>query len=104
MDRHRPLLGNLAQGQIDHFVDRFIGGKNPMIARHFPQGHIHGLNGIGGVDHLANVLWEGKQRDHSGPMCPPRLADTGIKRIPFLGKQFQVELGLGFGTSRIGSL
>jgi len=52
MDRHRPLLGNLAQGQIDHFVDRFIGGKNPMIARHFPQGHIHGLNGIGGVDYV----------------------------------------------------
>ena len=56
-----------------------------MIAGHLPQRHIDGLNGIGGVDHLADVLWESKQGDHTYPVCPPRLADTGIESIPFLG-------------------
>ena len=34
-DRHGPLLGNVVHGQVDHFVDRLIRGKNAMIARHF---------------------------------------------------------------------
>src|SRR5579875_3150475 len=63
-DRHSPLLGQVAHGQVDHFVDGLIGGKNPMIARHLAQGHIDRLNGIGGVDHLADVLWKGEERDH----------------------------------------
>ncbi len=61
-----------------------------MIARDLAQGHIDRPGGIGGVDHLANVLWEGKERDHANLVCPPRLADTGIERVPFLGKQFQI--------------
>lgn len=37
-----------------------------MIARHLAQCHIDGLNGIGCVDHLANVFWKGKE----GKECP----------------------------------
>jgi hypothetical protein len=60
MNGHRPFLGDISHGQIHHLVDRFIRGKNAMIARHFPQRHIDGLNRIGGIDDLANVLWESK--------------------------------------------
>ena len=55
VNRHRPLLGNVAHGQVDHLVDRLIRGKDAVIARHLAQRHVHGLNGIGRVDHLANV-------------------------------------------------
>jgi hypothetical protein len=34
-----------------------------MSAHHLAQRHIDGLNGIGGVDHLTNVLRKGKERD-----------------------------------------
>ncbi|HZU02960.1 MAG TPA: hypothetical protein VFA10_25050 [Ktedonobacteraceae bacterium] len=31
----------------------------------------------------------------------PRFADAGREAIPFLGKQFQIELGFGLGTGRV---
>jgi hypothetical protein len=52
--------GNIAYGEIDDLVDGLIGGKNAMIACHFPQGHIDRLNGIGGIDHFTDILWESK--------------------------------------------
>ena len=55
-----------------------------MIAYHLAQGPIDRPGGVGGVDDLANVFWESKQGDHSGPVCPPGLADGWIERIPFL--------------------
>ena len=84
MDRHRPFLCNVAHGQIDHFIDGFIGRKNPMITRDFAQRHIDRLDGIGGVDHFANILWKGKQGDHADPVGSPGLANAGIEPIPFL--------------------
>lgn len=75
-----------------------------MITGDLAQRHIDRLNGIGGVDHLANVLWEGKEWDHVCPVSSPRLADRRVEGIPFLGKQFQVELGFRLGTGRIDRL
>jgi hypothetical protein len=59
-DRHGPLPGNIADSEVNDLVDGLIGGKNAMIARDLAQGHIHRLNGVGGVDDLADVLWESK--------------------------------------------
>jgi hypothetical protein len=56
-----------------------------MIAGHLAQGHIDGLDGVVGVNHLTDVLWEGEERDHSRPMSPPRFATTRIERIPLRG-------------------
>lgn len=50
-DGHGPFLGNVADGQVNHFVDRIIRGKNAMIARHLAQGHIDGRGGISRVNH-----------------------------------------------------
>ena len=60
VDRHGPLLGKIAHGQVDDLVHGLIRGKDAMIARHLAQRHIDGFNGIGGIEHLANVFWEGK--------------------------------------------
>jgi hypothetical protein len=63
-DRHRPLLGNVAHRQINHLVDRFIRGENPVIARHGCRSVIlTDESAIGRVDYLTDVLWEGKERD-----------------------------------------
>ncbi len=56
-----------------------------MVARDLAQRHIDGLNGVGRIDHLADVLWEGKERNDARPVGPPRLTDAGIERIPFRG-------------------
>jgi hypothetical protein len=42
-----------------------------MITRDFAQRHIDRLDGIGGVDHFANILWKGKQGDHADPVGSP---------------------------------
>ena len=34
VNRHRPLLGDILDGQVDHLKGRLIGRKNPMSARH----------------------------------------------------------------------
>ena len=52
--------GKIAHGQVDDLVHGLIRGKDAMIARHLAQRHIDGFNGIGGIEHLANVFWEGK--------------------------------------------
>jgi len=60
--------GDVLHRQVEHLVDGLIGRKDAVIARDLAQGHIDGLNGVGGVDHLANILWEGKERDHARPL------------------------------------
>jgi hypothetical protein len=72
-----------------------------MIARHLAQRHIDRLNGIGRVHHLTDVLWEGKERDDACPVGSPRFTNTRIESIPFLGKEFQIELGFRLGTGGV---
>src|SRR5579875_755478 len=38
--RHGPLPGDVLEWQVDDLKGRFIGGKNPMVARHLAQGHV----------------------------------------------------------------
>src|SRR5438270_11878622 len=80
VDGHRlHATAILRMERRDHLVDRFIGGKNPMIARHFPQGHIDRWEWHWSCrSRWSAVLWKKKKKDQSGPVCPPRLADTGI--------------------------
>jgi hypothetical protein len=72
-----------------------------VIACHLAQRHIDRLNGIGRVDYLTDVLWEGKERDDASPVGSPRFANARIERIPFLGKEFQIELGFRLGTGGV---
>src|SRR5579875_982288 len=84
--RHGPLPGDVLEWQVDDLKGRFIGGKNPMVARHLAQGHVQRLNGVGGVDHAAKVFWKGKPGDHMAPGGRPEFADGGGELIPLLRK------------------
>ncbi len=68
-DRHGPFLGDILQSQGDHLKDGLIRGKNPMMARHLASRHVDQLDGVGGVDHLAHVLWESEQGDHAAEVA-----------------------------------
>ena len=62
VDGHRPhATAILLMERRDHLVDRFIGGKNPMIAHHFPQGHIDRRGWHWSCrSRMPDVLWESK--------------------------------------------
>lgn len=75
-----------------------------MIPRDLPQSHVHRLNGIRGVNHLANLLRVTEQRNHMTPMGAPDLADGRIRLVPFLGKELQIELSLSLGCRRVDGL
>jgi hypothetical protein len=62
MDRHGPLLRNVAHRQIDHLVDRFMRGENAVIARD-----------------LAGRAIRGDQRDDAGRGRSPASAN---RRLP----------------------
>jgi hypothetical protein len=48
----------------DHLKDGFIGGKNPLIARHGCRNDmLTDESSIGGGDDLADIFWKGKQRN-----------------------------------------
>ncbi len=72
-----------------------------MMPRHFAQGHIDRLNGVGRVDPLTALFGRTEQRDNPRPMSVPRFADDRILVIPLLGKQLQIELCFCLGCRRI---
>jgi hypothetical protein len=74
--------GDVAHRQVDHFVDRLIGGKNAMIARHLAQHYIDGFNGIGGVNHLTDVLRKGKERDDAREVGPATICSCWDRAHP----------------------
>ena len=53
-DGHRPLLADVAQGQIKQLGQRLIAGKRAPILAQLAQPHVDRLDGIGRVDDLAN--------------------------------------------------
>jgi hypothetical protein len=68
---------------------------------HLAQRHVHRLNRIGRIDDLADVLWKGKQWDHSGPVGALGLANTGVASVPFFRKEFHLQFGIPFRTGGV---
>src|SRR2546426_1174975 len=92
-DRHGPFLGYVAHRQVDHFIARFIRGEYPMIGCPLAQLYIAQLIGFGVVNPFRDALGKNKEGKDATPGGPPRLADARIESIPFLSKEFQIELG-----------
>lgn len=51
-----PLFRNIHHGQIQHFQQAVIGGKDGLGLGHLAQLAVETLNGVGGVDQPAHLL------------------------------------------------
>ena len=74
-NRHRPFLADVIQGQIEQLEHFVVGWERSSGLGDVAQTHVDGLDGVGRVNHLANVRREFKERDQARPVSPPRLAD-----------------------------
>lgn len=51
-----PLFRNINYGQVQHFQQVVVGGKDRFSLRHFAQLAVKALNGIGGIDQSPDFL------------------------------------------------
>ena len=56
-DGHGPFFGGLLNSQVDHLEGGTITGKNPSVVNGLADDAVEGLNGVGGVDRTADVIW-----------------------------------------------
>jgi hypothetical protein len=74
-DGHRPLLADVAQRQKEQLEQRLVTGKRSPVLGDLSQAHVDRLNGIGRVDHLADLWRVVKERYQPIPVAPPALTD-----------------------------
>lgn len=86
---HVPFLANIFQCQVEQFAERLIAWKRPTVLRDLAQAHVHRLNGIGRVNHLANLWRIVKERNDALPVAPPTLHDGRIVFAPYRFKLIQ---------------
>ena len=72
-----PLFRNVHHGQIQHFQQAVIRGKDRLGLGHLAQLAVKPLNGIGGVDQPAHLLGVLKIGAEIGPARPPGLEIFG---------------------------
>ena len=70
-DRHRPLLADVIQGQVEQFQQRIVTGKRSPVLRNLAQSHVHRLNGVSRVNDLAYLRQILKERRDTRPIRPP---------------------------------
>jgi len=67
-NRHVPFLANISQCQVEQFAQRLIAWKRSTVLCNLAQAHVHRLNGIGRVNHFANLWWIVKERNDALPV------------------------------------
>lgn len=77
-NRHVPFLADIFQRQVEQFAQCFIAWKRATVLRNLAQAHVHRLNGVGCVDHLANLWRIVKERNDALPVAPPTLHNGRI--------------------------
>jgi hypothetical protein len=82
-NRHVLFLANISQ--------RLIAWKRFTVFLDLAQIHVHRLNGIGRVNHFANLRWIVKERNGALPVTPPTLHNG---RIVFAPHRFKLIHGL----------
>ena len=92
----RPFPGNIHHGQIQHFEQAVIGGENGFGLGHLPQLAVKALNGVGGVDQPAYLLWVLEVSTQIWPVVPPGAGDFGVFLVPVFRENLQRVQGGGF--------
>ena len=84
-----PLFRNVHHGQIQHFQQAVIGGKDGLGLGHLAQLAVETLDGIGGIDQPAHLLGVLEIGAEIGPIGPPGLGDFRVFFVPALPKGVQ---------------
>ena len=66
-----PPSGQIEQGQIEQFPHRLVCGESAFGLDDLAQSPVHGFDGIGGIDDLPDLLWEGEERGQMVPVSAP---------------------------------
>ena len=82
-NRHVPFLANISQRQVEQIAQRLIAWKRSTILCNLAQAHVHRLNGIGRVNHFANLRWIVKERNDALPVTLPALHNGRIVFTPY---------------------
>ena len=83
------LFRNVHHGQVQHFQQAVIGGKDRLGLGHLAQLAIKPLNGIGGVDQPVHLLRIFEIGAEIGPIVPSGLGDFRVFLVPALPKGVQ---------------
>ena len=84
-----PFFRNIHHGQIQHFQQAVIGGKDRFGLGHLAQLAVEALNGVGGVDQPPNLL---RVLEIGAQVCPigsPGLGDFRIFLVSVLPEGIQ---------------
>ena len=84
-----PFFRNVYHGQIQHFQQAVIRGKDRLGLCHLAQLAVKSLNGIGGVDQPAYLLGILEVGTEIGPVGTPGLGDFRVFLVPALSKGVQ---------------
>ena len=84
-----PFPGNVHHGQVQHFQQAVIRGENGLCLGNLAQLAVETLNGVGGIDESADLLWVLEIGAQIVPVIPPGAGDFGVFLVPVLGKGVQ---------------
>lgn len=70
-DGHGPLLGRCFDSQVHHLQGRGIVRKDLPVLDSLADHAIQRFDGVGGVDHLADIIRVIEQRDEIRPVLTP---------------------------------
>src|SRR4051794_34024633 len=88
-----PLLGNIAESQIQQLYGRFLVGERAACLDDLPQGHIQRLYRVGGVDDLADLGRKREERNDLLPVPPPKLTNRTVLAVPDGFERGELSLG-----------
>ena len=66
-----PPSGQIEQSQIEQFPGRLVCGESAPGLDDLAQSPVHGFDGVGRVDDLPDLLWEGEERAQVVPVPAP---------------------------------
>ena len=86
-----PFLGNIHHGQIQHFQQAVIGGKDGLGLGHLTKLAVKALNGVGGIDQSPDFLRILEISAEIGPVIPPGAGNLARQRKLCKSRQASVK-------------
>ena len=96
-----PLFRDVQHGQIQHFEQAVIGGKNGLGFGHFSQLAVEALDGVCSVNQPPEFFRKLEKGTQIGPVFSPGSRNLGVFLVPFFGEAVQRFFCRGFIHRRV---